>query len=117
MKFSSQVFTMDILQHIHEEHLGIERCKSRARKILFWLEMNALMTDLVNNSFTCLKYCNDNSKDPLLSYDVQCLPWHKVGVDLFIYNNQNDLLIADYYSNFIEICLLPEIKVQRLLVT
>ena len=39
---------------IHQGHLGIEKCKTRARDTFYWPGMNQEITDLVANCETCL---------------------------------------------------------------
>lgn len=34
------------------------------------------------------------------------LPWHKLGITFFYYNNKTYLLVVDYFSKYIEVTLL-----------
>ena len=38
----------DMLSQIHSSHLGIEKCKRRARDVLFWPRMNQQIADMVS---------------------------------------------------------------------
>lgn len=100
----------DMLKRIHEGHLGIERCKQRAREVMFWPGMSAQITDLIKGCLTCNMYQNSQTKEPMLSYKIPDLPWEHVASDLFMYKNAMYLLVVDYYSNFIEVVKLPDIK-------
>lgn len=100
----------DMLKIIHEGHFGIDKCKMRAREVMFWPGMCSQITDLVNNCFTCKQFQNANCKEPMLSHAVPNLPWEHVGSDLFEYKNANYVLVVDYYSNYIEVCKLPDTK-------
>jgi hypothetical protein len=105
----------EMLQRIHEGHLGIERCKTRARDVLFWPEMNTQITDLVNNCIICQKYRNSQCKEPMICRDIPRLPWEQVATDLFIYKNKNYLLVVDYFSNYIEVVSLPDTRCQTVI--
>ena len=48
----------------------------------------------------CQTYRNSHTKEPLIPHDVPNRPWHKLGVDLFHFINNNYLLLADYGSKF-----------------
>ena len=55
----------DILRRIHESHVGMEKCKSRARAAVFWPGMSADIKRLVAKCPTCLKHQRNNQKQPL----------------------------------------------------
>jgi transposase InsO family protein len=97
----------EMLSRIHTGHLGIERCKSRAREVLFWPGMSSQITDVVTSCFVCQKHRNSLSKEPLMSHELPTLPWEKVASDLFMLNDNVYLLVVDYYSNYVEISLMP----------
>ena len=43
------------------------------------------------------------TKEPLVSHEVPNRAWAKVGCDLMEFDNKNDLVTVDYFSNFFEI--------------
>ena len=43
----------EMLEIIHEGHLGVEKCKPRARKVLYWLNMNNDIEELALRCETC----------------------------------------------------------------
>ena len=96
----------EMLQCIHSSHLGIEKCKRRARDVLFWPGMISQIQDTVSNCQICCTYQRNNAREPLLPHEVPDRPWAQVGADLFIFNNQYYLILVDYYSGFVELNLL-----------
>ena len=48
-----------MLDLIHESHLGMEKCKSRARHLLYWPRMALDIEDIVSNCVVC---CTVNIK-------------------------------------------------------
>lgn len=96
----------DILQKIHEGHLGVEKCKRRARETVFWPGLNKDIDKLISRCETCQKYRNKQAKEPMTVTDVPTTPWHKVGMDLFHLKGKDYLVVIDYYSNYPEMALL-----------
>ena len=99
---------IEMLKCIHSSHLGTEKCKCRARDILFWPGMNSQIQDVVTNCN--IKFCNTyqkrNTKEPLLSHETPLRPWSRVGTDIFELNGQSYLTLVDCYSGFIEVNLI-----------
>ena len=93
----------EMLDIIHRSHLGIEKCKSRARDTIFWPGMNSQIEDTVSKCQTCIKYHRNNTKEPLLPHNTPQRPWEKVGADLFEIYAKHYLVLVDYYSGFIEV--------------
>jgi transposase InsO family protein len=91
-----------MLKLIHASHLGADRCKRRARDIIFWPGMNAQIEDFINNCSTCSTHKRNNTKEPLLPHSTPDRPWEKVGIDLCEFRGHSYLVMVDYYSNFIE---------------
>ena len=106
-----------MLKRIHESHLGIEKSRQRARNILYWPNMNAQITDLIANCSSCLKYRNNNTKEPLIQHEVPDRPWQKIACDLFTLGGKYYLLTVDYYSKWIEIGLLRDSTVSSEVIT
>ncbi|KAI5754945.1 hypothetical protein M8J77_012823 [Diaphorina citri] len=93
----------EILQKVHEGHLGSRYCINRIRDKIFWPNIYSQIKDYCNNCFTCSVHQNNNSKEELLSHEITQIPWYKLGADLFQFDNKDYLLVVDYYSKIIEI--------------
>ena len=103
----------DMMKLIHASHLGIEKCKRRARDVLFW---PAQIEDLVSSCSACSTYQRSNTKEPLMPQPAPSLPWEKVGDNLICeLNGRNFLILVDYYSNFIEIDCLRETTSEQII--
>lgn len=96
----------EILRQIHEGHLGIEKCKRRARCSVYWPGINQDIENMAGKCETCKKYQSKQAREPMMIPDLPTAPWEKVGTDLFHCNGKDYLLVIDYYSNFPEIALL-----------
>nr|XP_061820643.1 uncharacterized protein K02A2.6-like [Nerophis lumbriciformis] len=101
-----QTLRQDILQRIHEGHLGIEKCKRRARDTVYWPGINKDIDNMIGRCATCQKYRNKQTKEPMILPEVLTAPWQKVGMDLFYLKGKEYVVVIDYYSNFPEMALL-----------
>ena len=93
----------EMLKLIHNSHLGIEKCKRRARDVLYWPGMSTQIEDFVSNCSVCSTYTRSNTKEPLLPHSIPSRPWSKVGGDLFELRGKHYLILVDYYSGFVEL--------------
>ena len=89
-----------ILSQIHNGHLGMEKCKLRAKACVWWPGIYADIERTVASCPSCQTFQKSQCKEPMISSDVPPRPWHTIGADLFYLNNQCYLLVSDYYSKF-----------------
>ena len=52
----------EILQLIHEGHLGLGKCKLQCKDMVYWLGINEQLEKLVLNCELCLRYSKPKSK-------------------------------------------------------
>ncbi|XP_077545271.1 uncharacterized protein LOC144158324 [Haemaphysalis longicornis] len=93
----------ETLRRIHEGHLGVNKCKARARRLVFWPGMNSEIEDVVRKCSVCATYAYKQPSEPLLPRPTPDNPWYRVGVDLFHYAGGTYLAVFDAYSNFPEV--------------
>ena len=100
----------EMLERIHTGHMGVQKCKERARDVLFWPGMCKEIENMVEQCTTCQEYRTAQQKEPLLPHDIPERPWQMVATDLFVWNNANYVLVVDYYSNYLEIAQVANTK-------
>lgn len=105
-----------MLEKIHESHLGIVKCKQRARDILFWPGMASQIEDKVSQCTICSQHQRNNPKEPMITADIPERPWSKIGADLFEYDGATYLLTVDYYSKWPEIAKLDGLTSKHVIV-
>ncbi len=88
----------DIINRIHEGHMGIVKCKLRAKDSVYWIGINQQIEDKIHNCHQCQKYQRSQVKEPLEQFDIPSRPWETVGSDLFELDGEDYLLVTDYYS-------------------
>ena len=96
----------EMLAKIHTSHLGIVKCKQRAKDVLFWPGMGRDIEELVSKCDICSQHQPSNPKEPMLSEEIPTRPWESVSTDLFCLDGEDYLLIVDSYSHYIEIAKL-----------
>ena len=96
----------EMLQKLHESHLGMEKCRARARSVVYWPALSSDINEMVAKCSTCLKYRRENQREPLTPHEVPLLPWQKLGADIFEYRGNAYLLIVDYFSKYPEVGVL-----------
>ena len=93
---------LQILDCIHTGHLGITKCRSRARTSVWWPGLSKQMEDLVAQCVTCAKD-QPTPKEPLMSASFPSRPWERIATDLFELKGKVYLIVVDYYSRWFEI--------------
>ena len=96
----------DMLQVIHEGHLGRDKCKARARVSLYWPLMGVDIEEVVGRCAVCQKYRAANQKEPHIPHSVPALRWQQVALDIMTHRGKDYLVAVDYLSKFPEIALL-----------
>ena len=92
-----------VLKQLHQAHLGIEKTKWRARATIFWPQINQQIEEMVKTCSTCLHNQKQHPREPMMPSDVPHYPFQMVGSDLFHWNDQDFVLVVDYYSRYWEI--------------
>ena len=94
------------LNLIHESHFVVKKCKSRARKLVYWPSMNADVDRIVKNCELCIKYQNNQQRKPMISHTVLNERFLEVGINIMTFQAKDYLVIVDYYSKYPELqCL------------
>ena len=75
-----------IHQLTHEGHLGLGKCKPRAKDTVFWPGLNDQLEKLILNCELCLKYSHFKCKQKpstSLRQKIPVHPWSKLATDIF----------------------------------
>ena len=93
----------EMLTKLHEGHLGMQKCKARARSIMYWPGMGQDIEDTISRCSTCAKYKPANPREPLIPHAIPERPWSKLGMDIFTFRGRDYLLVVDYFSKYPEV--------------
>ena len=92
----------EILECIHTGHLGISKCRARARASVWWPGLPMQIENMVTNCSTCAKD-RPEPTEPLMSSSFPSRPWERLAADLFELAGKVYLIVVDYYSRWFEI--------------
>ncbi|KAL3978677.1 hypothetical protein ACER0C_019739 [Sarotherodon galilaeus] len=99
----------DILSKLHEGHLGITKCRERAKQSVWWPGLSSELIKVIETCDTCCRE-RTNHKETMLPTEFPQRPWAMVGTDLFQIENKQYLVIVDYFSRFFEVAKLTSTK-------
>ncbi len=97
----------EMLDCIHKGHLGLNKCWDRANASVWWPGMGSQITAKVENCMYCREQRRAQNREPLLPTPLPDRLWKKIGIDLCEHEGEDYLVIADYYSSFLEILHMP----------
>ncbi len=89
----------DILSKLHEGHLGITKCRERAKHSVWWPGLSRELTNMIEKCDVCSRE-RVNFKETMMPTEFPPRPWSTVGADLFHIDNKQYLVIVDYYSRY-----------------
>ena len=87
-----------ILDKLHEGHQGVEKTKLRAKDTVYWVDIDKDIEARTKSCATCQEYRRSHQKETLIPHEIPTRPWQLLGTDLFFFDGDNYLIIADYYS-------------------
>ncbi len=95
----------DILSKLHEGHLGITKCRERAKHSVWWPGLSRELTNMIEKCDVCSRE-RVNFKETMMPTEFPPRPWSTVGADLFHIDNKQYLVIVDYYYRYFEVAKL-----------
>ncbi|KAK3085724.1 hypothetical protein FSP39_007823 [Pinctada imbricata] len=93
----------DIIERIHDSHIGIQGCLRRARESVYWPNMNLDIEEYISRCGPCNMYTSEQQKEPMISHPIPTRPWQIIACDMFECQGKDYLITVDYYSDFSEV--------------
>ena len=91
-----------LAEKLHQAHMGVESTLRRARASLWWPGMNSQLKQFISSCEICQSFQRNNPKESLMSHSIPDRPWSKIAADPFEFKGEHYLVLADYYSDWIE---------------
>ena len=88
-----------MLQYIHEEHQGRERCLLRARNTVFWPIISYDIQELIERCIICQEH---GKSQPIIgiTQEIPPFPWHTLATDIFYWKRMDFLIVVDVFSKY-----------------
>ena len=94
----------NILDILHDTHIGMARMKAQARSWVWWPKLDADIERMVRSCYTCQLHSTKPQKAPLFPWDWPDEPWHRVHLDFAgPFLGKQFLLITDAHSKWIDV--------------
>ena len=103
---------------IHEGHLGLTKCKLRAKEIVYWPGLNDQLEKLVLKCQLHLKHLQSKCQviaDMSLGQEILTFLWTKLATDIFHFESTPYWLLVDYTSRYPIICKLTSMRAQHVI--
>lgn len=97
----------DILRYLHDAHQGVTRTSQNAQSSVWWPGLSREIRDMIQSCGLCQKYKRERV-EPMKGTPFPERPWSRVGADFFFHKGHTYLLVVDYYSCDVEICLVSK---------
>ena len=96
----------EMLQYVHEEHQGKERCLLRARNTVFWPNMIYNIQQLIEKYIICQEH---GKSQPIIgtTQELPPFPWHTLATDMFYWKRMDFLIVADVFPKYFIVRKLP----------
>ena len=92
---------LGILHTVHDGHLGITKCRARARAAVWWPGLSREIEEMVMRCDICAKV-RPEVKEKLMASSFPSRPWERLGMDLCDHRGVVYLVIVDYFSRWLE---------------
>ncbi|XP_031330692.1 uncharacterized protein K02A2.6-like [Photinus pyralis] len=100
--FIPRDYRSEILDQIHVGHLGITKCKSRAKETVWWPGINSHIEDKISNCNICIEHRTPPT-EKLKPSETPEYPWQMIGADLCKVAGRTYIVAVDYWSRYLEV--------------
>ena len=98
-----QALRTENLEKLREGHLGVYKCKERAKTAVCWPGLTKDIEGIVANCSFCQRQKPTQRKEPLMPSAIPERPWQHIGADLREKAGKRYPIVVDYYSRYLEL--------------
>ena len=99
-----ETLRQNVLRYLHDAHQSISETRENTASSVWWCGLSRDIEKMLQNCDMFPKFRVEKI-EPVRSTPFQNWPWGKVAADFFVHKGHNYLLVVDYYSRHVEICL------------
>jgi hypothetical protein len=92
-----------MLKIVHAGHMGVDKCKYRAKQAFYWPSMSDHVILFVKMCPVCEKFRSAPPKHVLNPHELPSLMWERLSIDIATYGGDDFLIVYDSYSKWLEI--------------
>lgn len=93
----------EVLQCIHEGHLGIDKCRDRASTGVWWPRITLEVKNIVKACEHCQIHKKAQQKESLHPTPLPDGPWKQVATDILEEKGVKHIVVVDQYSRYLEL--------------
>ncbi|CAB0000711.1 unnamed protein product [Nesidiocoris tenuis] len=104
-------FRHQILQELHQAHIGVVKMKGLARSYVYWPKINSDIESTTRNCQQCSDVARDPKKVPTHSWEAPDKPWERLHLDhAGPFLGHMFLLVIDAYSKWPEVHIVKSVQ-------
>ena len=103
----------EILERIHDGHLGIVKCRERAKQCVWWPKIADDIRQTVSKCRKCLEKQPTQRAEPLMPSDPPERPYQRVSADICEVDKAHYLVVVDCYSRYLDIANLSKLTAKE----
>ena len=97
----------DILRYLHDGHPGISKTRTHASSSVWWPGISRDIEKMMKDCNTCEKF-RQGRIEPMIGTEFPDRPWSRIAADFFMHKGHTYLIVIDYYSRDVEICVVTK---------
>lgn len=107
---------LQILELLHEGHIGMVRMKIEARSIVYWFNIDKDIENFVRTCDICAQTSSIKpSPIPLTSWPGTTYPFERVHIDFFHFGRENFLIVFDVFSKWMDVILMTKTNASQVI--
>ncbi|XP_014668932.1 PREDICTED: uncharacterized protein K02A2.6-like [Priapulus caudatus] len=95
------------MRYLYDAHQGVTKTRENAASLVWRPGLSHDIDEMVRNCNLCSKY-RKKTIEPMRGTAFPKRPWSRVGADFFNHKGHMYLLVIDYFSRDVEICLVSK---------
>lgn len=106
---------VNILNLLHDTHIGVLRMKTTARSYVWWLSIDKDIEAFARQCEACQLNQNSSSKVPLTKWKNTNVFFERIHIDFFHLKNQTYLILVDTYSRWVDVKMMKTTTSSKLI--